>query len=44
MAALGEAAVVELVALIGFYMMVAVLLVSYQVELPDGIAEPMDEV
>ena len=42
-AALGEAAVVELVALIGFYIMVAVLLVSYQVELPDGIAEPMDE-
>jgi 4-carboxymuconolactone decarboxylase len=43
-AALGEAALVELVALIGFYMMVAILLVSYQVELPDGIAETMDEV
>ena len=43
-AALGEAAVVELVALIGFYIMVAVLLVAYQVELPDGIAEPMDDV
>jgi 4-carboxymuconolactone decarboxylase len=40
-ASLGEAAVVELVALIGFYIMVAVLLVSYQVESPDGNATPL---
>ena len=34
-AAFGEAAVVELVALIGFYHAVSVLLNSYQVEIPD---------
>lgn len=31
----GNAAVVELVALIGFYIMIAVFLVSFQVEVPD---------
>lgn len=33
---LGEAAVVELVVLIGFYISIAVLLVSYDVEVPNG--------
>ena len=42
-AALGEAAVVELVVLIGFYISVAVLLVSYQVEVPDSGAVPLSE-
>jgi 4-carboxymuconolactone decarboxylase len=39
--ALGEPAVVELVSLIGFYIMVAVLLVSYEVEIPDGGTPPL---
>ena len=34
-AAFGEAAVVELITLIGFYHAVSVLLISYQVEIPD---------
>jgi 4-carboxymuconolactone decarboxylase len=38
-AALGEPAVVELVALIGFYIGIAVFLVSFDVEVPDAGAE-----
>jgi len=34
-AAFGDAGVVELVALIGFYIMIAVFLVSFEVEVPD---------
>ena len=41
--ALGEPAVVELVSLIGFYIMVAVLLVSYEVEIPDGGTPPLND-
>ena len=40
-ATLGEAAVVELVALIGFYIGIAVFLVSFDVEVPDASAEPL---
>jgi 4-carboxymuconolactone decarboxylase len=40
--ALGAPAVVELVVLIGFYISAAVLLVSYQVGIPDG-AVPLAE-
>ena len=36
--AFGEAALVELVALIGFYIMIAVFLVSFEVEVPDSNA------
>jgi 4-carboxymuconolactone decarboxylase len=39
--ALGEAAVVELIALIGVYIAIAVVLVSYQVEAPDGAPSPL---
>lgn len=39
LAALGEEALVELVALIGFYIMIAVFLVSFDVEVPDPGAE-----
>ena len=45
-AALGEPAVVELVALIGFYVMVALFLVSFEVEVPDPEAvllEPAED-
>lgn len=38
-AAFGEEAMVELVALIGFYIMIAVFLVSFEVEVPDPDAE-----
>jgi len=38
-AALGEPAVVELITLIGFYIGIAVLLVSFDVEVPDAGAE-----
>jgi 4-carboxymuconolactone decarboxylase len=41
-AAFGEVAVVELIALIGFYIMVAVLLVSFDVDLPDGMV-PLED-
>ena len=36
--ALGWPAVVELVALVGFYCMVSFMLNSFDVELPDGVA------
>lgn len=42
-AALGEDAVVELVVLIGFYHAISVLLVSYQVDIPEGGAKPLPE-
>ena len=38
-AAFGEEAMVELVALIGFYIMIAVFLVSFDVDVPDPAAE-----
>lgn len=38
-AAFGEEAMVELIALIGFYIMIAVFLVSFDVEVPDPDAE-----
>lgn len=41
-AAFGEVAVVELIALIGFYIMVAVLLVSFDVDPPDGMV-PLED-
>ena len=40
-AALGEEPVVELIALIGFYHCISVLLVSYQVEVPEGNPDPL---
>lgn len=40
-AALGAAAVVELIALIGFYHAISVLLVSYQIEIPGGDPDPL---
>ena len=40
--ALGEAVVIELVTLIAFYVAIAVLLVSNDVEAPDGAAPPLD--
>lgn len=39
-AALGEPATLELVSLVGFYIMVAVVLNAYRVEIPDGGANP----
>ena len=39
----GNAAVVELVALIGFYIMIAVFLVSFEVEVPDPNAVPLSD-
>jgi 4-carboxymuconolactone decarboxylase len=40
-AALGELAVVELITLIKFYIAIAVVLVSYEVEAPDGAPQPL---
>jgi hypothetical protein len=40
-AALGEPAVVELVALVGFYAAVAALCQAFDVETPDGAAPPL---
>lgn len=40
--ALGEAGVIELVTLVGFYVAIAVLLVAHDVETPDGAAPPLD--
>ena len=40
-ATLGEAAVVELITLIGFYIAIAVVLVCYQVDAPDGVPPPL---
>jgi 4-carboxymuconolactone decarboxylase len=39
-AALGEAALVELVVLLGYYSMISMLLVSFEVPLPDGESPP----
>jgi len=39
-AALGEPATLELVALVGFYIMIAVVLNAYRVEIPDGGPDP----
>lgn len=38
--ALGEPAVLELVSLVGFYIMIAVVLNAYRVEIPDGGPDP----
>lgn len=40
-AAFGEPATVELIALIGFYVMIAVVLTSFDVEAPDGAPNPL---
>jgi 4-carboxymuconolactone decarboxylase len=42
-AALGEPALLELVSLVGFYVMVALLLNAYDVEVPDGGPDPFAE-
>jgi 4-carboxymuconolactone decarboxylase len=39
----GEQMVLELVTIIGFYTMVAVVLVSFRVDIPDGGAPPLDD-
>lgn len=39
--AFGEPATVELIAFIGFYIMIAVLLTSFDVEAPDGAPNPL---
>ncbi len=39
--ALGEAGVVEIVAVAGFYTMVALTLNAFQVDIPDGGAPPL---
>jgi hypothetical protein len=41
--ALGEAPVVELISLIAFYTAIAIVLVSYQVEAPDGAPPPLPQ-
>jgi 4-carboxymuconolactone decarboxylase len=38
--ALGEPATLELVSLVGFYIMIAVVLNAYRVEIPDGGSDP----
>lgn len=40
---LGEQTVLDLVTIIGFYTMVAVVLVAFQVNIPDGGANPLPE-
>ena len=40
---LGEQTVLELVTIIGFYTMVAVVLVSFDVDIPDGGDKPLDQ-
>ena len=40
---LGEQAVIDLVTTIGFYVMVAVVLVGFRVDIPDGGAKPLPE-
>ena len=42
-AALGEAAVVELVVLLGYYSMVSMLLVGFEVPIPDGESPPFGD-
>ncbi len=42
-AALGEAAVVELITQIGFYHAISIVLVSYRIEVPDGAANPLSD-
>ena len=42
-AALGEAAVVELGVLLGYYSLISMLLVSFEVPLPDGEAPPFGD-
>ena len=39
----GEQTVLELVTIIGFYTMVAVVLVSFRVDIPNGGAPPLDD-
>ncbi len=39
--AFGEPATVELIGFIGFYIMIAVLLTSFDVEAPDGAPNPL---
>lgn len=41
-AALGEAALVELVALLGYYSLIAMILVAFDVVAPDGETSPFD--
>ena len=42
-AALGEEALVELVTLLGYYSLISMVLVSFDVPVPDGEAPPFDE-
>ena len=42
-AALGEAALVELVVLLGYYSLISMVLVSFQVPLPEGQAPPFGD-
>ncbi|NCF27195.1 MAG: carboxymuconolactone decarboxylase family protein [Gammaproteobacteria bacterium] len=42
-AALGEAALVELVVLLGYYSLISMVLVSFQVPLPEGEAPPFGD-
>lgn len=42
-AALGEAALVELVVLLGYYSLVSMLLIGFQVPLPDGESPPFGD-
>jgi 4-carboxymuconolactone decarboxylase len=42
-AALGEAAVVELVVLLGYYALISMLLVSFEVPVPDGESPPFGD-
>ena len=42
-AALGEEALVELVTLLGYYSLISMILVSFDVPVPDGEAPPFDE-
>ena len=42
-AALGEAAVVELVVLLGYYSLISMVLVSFEVPIPDGEAPPFGD-
>ena len=42
-AALGEQTVLDLVTIVGFYTMVAMVLVAFRVDIPDGGANPLPE-
>lgn len=42
-AALGEASLVELVVLLGYYSLVSMILVSFEIAIPDGESTPFDE-